>query len=95
LRYDIHNPTPARRVIHDGIEGSQRPITIEAGGDRKNVALSDAVAKDLMARAKAAKDAEVVLTPCENNPPEPEQRPLDQNSSAGMRPAPQHPGKRS
>ena len=71
MRYDIHNPTPAARVIYDGIpkdkEGSPQGVYhIPAGGKRSGVELSDSVADELIQRTKGEgkHEADLRLTPC-------------------------------
>jgi hypothetical protein len=67
-RHDIHNPTKARRVIHDGIERSQKQISIEAGATKHGVELDDAVVKQLNDRvakdtAAGLENTELVVKP--------------------------------
>lgn len=52
VRVDLHNPTPATRVIYDGIEGSQRVITVRPGETAKNVEISETIARELRGRTK-------------------------------------------
>jgi hypothetical protein len=51
-KYDIHNPTQARRVIYDGIKGSMKQITIEAGETKLNVEVSEVIEKEMAERTK-------------------------------------------
>lgn len=51
-RYDLVNPTRARRVIHDGIAGIQRAITVEPGAILRDVEMHPDVAKELKARTR-------------------------------------------
>lgn len=69
-RVDLHNPTPARRVIHDGIENSQRQITVESGATVKNVELSDATIKMLRDRTKkrGTEKADLIVYPAGQAP---------------------------
>jgi hypothetical protein len=70
MKYDIHNPTKAARVIYDGIpkngkDGPQTAYHIPAGTRREGVELSDEIAKELIERTRAddARDADLRLTP--------------------------------
>lgn len=40
MKVDIHNPTKATRVIHDGIAGSNREISIAAGAIANNIEIA-------------------------------------------------------
>jgi hypothetical protein len=51
-RYDLVNPTRARRVINDGIAGSYQSYTIESGETKRNVELAEWVVKELRSRTK-------------------------------------------
>lgn len=53
VRVDLVNPTPARRVIYDGITGSMRAITIEPGETKRNVEISELIAKELRSRTRS------------------------------------------
>lgn len=64
-RYDIKNPTRARRIIYDGIpdqQGGMRSITIESGGTVKNVALSSDIVKEMQERNKAQPNSDLIIT---------------------------------
>lgn len=53
IRVDLVNPTPGRRVIDNGIEGTAvRMITIESGETKRNVEIAEWVAKELRSRTK-------------------------------------------
>jgi hypothetical protein len=58
-RYDIHNPTPAPRVIYDA---NMVAVGIPSGGTTPNVELTDVHAKELQERTKEKPDADVTLT---------------------------------
>ena len=67
---NLHNPTKAARVIHDGIvitEGvpagaipMQKQIAIAPGETKKNVTLHRTIAEELRARNRAKKDSDLV-----------------------------------
>jgi len=51
VKVKLVNPTRARRVVHDGIEGSQKAITIEPdGGSVDDVEISKALHDELTER---------------------------------------------
>jgi hypothetical protein len=52
MKYDIHNPTQARRVIYDGIKGSMKQITIEAGETKLGCEVHEDIAKEMAERTK-------------------------------------------
>jgi hypothetical protein len=52
VRVDLYNPTPARRIVYDGIENSQKPITLDPGETKRNVEISDKLAKELKGRTR-------------------------------------------
>jgi hypothetical protein len=58
-KYDIHNPTPAPRVIYDA---NMVAVGIPSGGTTPNVELTDVHAKELQERTKEKPDADVTLT---------------------------------
>lgn len=51
-KYDIHNPTQARRVIYDGIKGSMKQVTIEAGETKMGVEVHEDIAAEMAERTK-------------------------------------------
>lgn len=59
-RYDLVNPTSARRVIYDGIPGSMTCHTVEGRSTKKNVALHESVVKELRARNKATPNSDLI-----------------------------------
>lgn len=70
IRCHLKNPTPARRVIYDGInivglQGQghmQKSITIDAGGETsKPVLLSRAVVEELQARNKQKPNSDLIV----------------------------------
>jgi hypothetical protein len=61
MKYDIYNPTTARRIIHNGLEES-RQIEILPRSSVTGVELADIVASKLIARSKADLDGELRLT---------------------------------
>lgn len=61
MKYDIYNPTTARRIIHNGMEES-RQIEILPRSSVTGVELADIVASKLIARSKADLDGELRLT---------------------------------
>jgi hypothetical protein len=71
MKYDIHNPTPAARVIYDGIskngkpDGAQTAYHFPSGATRKGIELSDVVAEELKKRTAGRDDAkaDLILTP--------------------------------
>ncbi len=67
MKYDIHNPTPAARVIYDGIiTGThQREYFIPAGETRSGVELAKDIAEELIRRTQGVgrQDADLRLTP--------------------------------
>lgn len=66
LSYDIRNPTPARRVIFDGIEGSMKAITVEGrGGEKKNVTLHADIVKELKQRNRTKENSDLIVTLCD------------------------------
>lgn len=84
MRYTIFNPTPAVRVIHDGIEGSQRQTAIGPGQTRTGIELSDAVARELARRTRENKDADLQLTQeSEQQPKQTLQQESQSKSSSG------------
>jgi len=73
MKYDIHNPTPAARVIYDGIpkngvDGPQGVYHFPAGASRTGIELSDSIADELIQRTKGdgKHDADLRLKPCES-----------------------------
>lgn len=73
MKYDIYNPTTARRIIHNGMEES-RQIEILPRSSVTGVELADIVASKLIARSKADLDGELRLT--EHSAPEKESSPF-------------------
>lgn len=54
-KVDLYNPTPARRVIFDGINVDGQPqksITIHSGETKRGVTLSDFMVKEIKDRTK-------------------------------------------
>jgi hypothetical protein len=52
---DLHNPTRARRIIHDGINEkgkAQKSITVEPGETKRNVVLHKDIIKELKDRTR-------------------------------------------
>jgi hypothetical protein len=64
-KYDIHNPTPAPRVIYDA---NMVAVGIAPGETTPNVELTDAHAKELQERTKEKPDADVTLTVATGTP---------------------------
>jgi hypothetical protein len=60
---DLHNPTPGRRIIFDGIEGSQKSIVVEAGDTKRGVTLHRSIAEELRDRNRAKKGSDLVIKP--------------------------------
>jgi hypothetical protein len=68
---DLYNPTPARRVIYDGItiEGAsghqsyQKSITVEPGETKRGVTISRLIAEELRDRNRAKRDSDLVIKP--------------------------------
>ena len=61
MKYTIHNPTKSVRVIHDGIEGSQRQYTLQPGETRTGIALSDTFARELRERTRKPENRDADL----------------------------------
>ena len=61
MKYDIYNPTTARRIIHTGTAES-RPVEILPRSSVTGVELADHIAERLLARSKADLDNELRLT---------------------------------
>lgn len=61
MKYDIYNPTTARRVIHTGTAES-RPVEILPRSSVTGVELADHIADRLLSRSKADLDGELRLT---------------------------------
>src|SRR5579859_5122333 len=88
MKYDIYNPTPAARVIYDGIPkdgkpgGPQGQYHFPPGSRRDGVELSDDIAADLISRTKGEgkHDADLRLTPSRTAD---ESAALKQNDSTG------------
>ncbi len=60
---NLTNPTRARRVIFDGIPGSNRCITVESfGGTVKNVTLHRSIYKELRDANTAQANSELIAT---------------------------------
>jgi predicted ATP-grasp superfamily ATP-dependent carboligase len=68
---NLHNPTTARRVIYDGIEGSRKSITVDAGETVHNVTISRRIAEEMRDRNRAKKDSDLQIKPL-TVPTEPE-----------------------
>ena len=68
IKCDLHNPTRARRVIYDGIEGSMKEITVDPGATLRGVALHRAVAEELRDRNRVKKDSDLVIKPMSGEP---------------------------
>ncbi len=57
MKYDIHNPTPAARVIYDGIpkngkDGPQGEYYFPSESKRNGIELADHIAKELIERMR-------------------------------------------
>lgn len=61
MKYDLYNPSTARRIIHDGTEGS-RPVEILPRSSVTGIELADNIASTLIARSKADLDNELRIT---------------------------------
>lgn len=59
-KYNIYNPSTARRIIHSGVAGAKH-IEILPRQSIENVELSDNVAENLMERHEADPDNELKL----------------------------------
>lgn len=59
---NLYNPTKARRVIYDGIEGGKM-ITIESKETKRGVTISRAIAEELRDRNRAKKDSDLQVRP--------------------------------
>lgn len=57
---DLYNPTRARRIIFDGIDGIMKPISVEAGETKRNVTISRHIAEELRDRNRVKKDSDLV-----------------------------------
>ena len=75
MRFNITNPTKARRVIYDGIAGQQNKIQIAPGETKYNVELADHISSKFE-YTPTASTRDLVLTPLDSEPrwPEPPQR---------------------
>jgi len=73
IQCNIHNPNRGRRVIYDGIEGSQKSIVIEGGETKYNVTLSKRIAEELRDRNRAKPNSDLVVGPPTEPPPPPPQ----------------------
>lgn len=58
-KFDIHNPGRATRVIYDA---SMNAVTIARGATRRDIDLSDEIAKELQGRAKNANELQIKPT---------------------------------
>jgi hypothetical protein len=67
MKYTIHNPTKSVRVIHDGIEGSQRQYAFQPGQTRTGIELSENVARELVRRTRNDDEADLCLRPEEQS----------------------------
>ena len=68
MRYDIHNPTKAGRVIYDGVDGQQRKITVLPGETKHGVELAEHIAAGFNF-APCTDKSDLVLTPLNEQPP--------------------------
>jgi len=59
--YDLHNPTPAARVIYDGITNSKK-IRVLPGETVKDVVLADHVVEKLRRHAALGENADLRVT---------------------------------
>lgn len=79
---NLYNPTRARRVIYDGIEGSDKQITIAPGETKRGVTISRTIAEELRDRNRAKKDSDLQVRPQTTEveettkSPEPEKEPV-------------------
>lgn len=68
---NLRNPTPARRIIHDGITvdsangtgGVQRQITVDPGATARGVTISKLIADELRERNRVKRDSDLVVLP--------------------------------
>lgn len=74
---DLHNPTPAARIIHDGIDGSHKPIVIKSGETVRDVTISKMIADELRARVKprGRERSDLLVMKPGTTPPPPEATP--------------------
>ena len=63
IQCNIHNPNRGRRVIYDGIEGSQRPIVIDGFDTKYKVTIARWVAEELRDRNRIAPNSDLVIGP--------------------------------
>ena len=59
IRCDLYNPTRARRIVLDGIDGSMRQIMIGPGETRRGVTISRTIAEELRNRNRKTPKSEV------------------------------------
>ncbi len=68
VQCDLHNPTRARRILFDGIPGSQKQIFVARGETKRGVTISRAVFEELRDRNRAKKDSELQPKPMSDEP---------------------------
>lgn len=87
--FKIYNPTPARRVIFDGLENSKKRLEINPGQTIDSVELSGAVASRLMKNRGAddrGRPVELIVTLLEDEVEEAEEKPSPGRPAAPSKP---------